>query len=128
MDPRDREFHKSYKPFWGPEAILMYAIPGKVGNSKNKSAQTNPIIHDQGSAIVSQGKDIRLAKFTAPRHVSALCLPGNQIYQHMLTHCLAHSGNSQLSTSSHQLRWGPGCPNGRGTADSFQRHRNARST
>ena len=91
MDPRDREFHESYKPFWGPEAVLMYAIPGKVSISKNKSIQASSIIRDLGSAIVSQGKDIRFAKFASPRHVSALCLPGNEIYQHMLIHCVANS-------------------------------------
>lgn len=49
----------------------MYAIPGKVDISKPKSTRTDSVIHDRGGAIVSEGKDIRFAEFTVPRHVSA---------------------------------------------------------
>ncbi len=79
MDPIEREFHESYKPVWGPGATLLYAIPGKVDISKNQSAQTHPILNDQKGAMVSEGKDIRFAKFTIPPHVSALCLSANNI-------------------------------------------------
>ena len=74
MSSIDKEFHESYKPAWGPGATLLYAIPGKVDISKNPSAHKDPIFHDQKGAMVSEGKDIRFAKFAVPRHVSALCL------------------------------------------------------
>ena len=79
MEPIEREFHASQKPAWGPRTTLVYAITGKVTNSKAKSNHTDPILNDRRSAIVSEGKDIRFAQLTAPRHVSALCLPVNCI-------------------------------------------------
>ena len=73
MDPIEQEFHASYKPAWGPPATLLYAIPGKVDLSKNASSQPDPILNNQKGVIVSEGKDIRFAKFTTPPHVSACC-------------------------------------------------------
>ncbi|KAF6240559.1 hypothetical protein HO173_001228 [Letharia columbiana] len=59
----EREWRDSYKPAWGPGETLLYAIPGKVGSSSNKSAQTDPILQKLKGSIVSEGRDIRFAKF-----------------------------------------------------------------
>lgn len=70
---KEREWRDSYKPAWGPGETLLYAIPGKVGSSSNKSAQTDPILQKQKGSIVSEGRDIRVAKFTKSPSVSAVC-------------------------------------------------------
>ena len=79
MDSIEQEFHASYKPNWGPRALLLYAIPGKVNLSRNTPSRTDPILNNQKGVIVSEGKDIRFAKFTAPLQVSALCFPVSYI-------------------------------------------------
>lgn len=50
----------------------MYAIPGKVGISRSKSNQTDPILNDLKGVIVSQKMDIRFAKFAITLNVSPL--------------------------------------------------------
>lgn len=60
----EKEWRDSYKPAWGPGETLLYAIPGKVGSSSNKSAQKDSILQKQKGTIVSEGRDIRCAKFT----------------------------------------------------------------
>ena len=76
----EKEWHDSYKPAWGPGETLLYAIPGKVGSSSNKSPQTDPILQKQKGTIVSEGRDIRFAKFTKTPNVSALCSTVNTIH------------------------------------------------
>ena len=73
MDPKERSFHDSHKPSWGPNATLVYAIPGKVGISQSRSTQTNPILSYRKDAIVSEGRDVRFATLANAPNVSALC-------------------------------------------------------
>ena len=70
----EKEWRDSYKPAWGPGETLLYAIPGKVGSSGNKSTQTDSILQKQKGTIVSEGRDIRFAKFKQCPNVSAPCL------------------------------------------------------
>ena len=67
----ESEWHDSYKPAWGPGETLLYAIPGKVGSSGNKSTQTDSILEKQKGTLVSEGRDIRFAKFVRSPNVSA---------------------------------------------------------
>ena len=69
----EKEWRDSFKPAWGPGETLLYAIPGKVGNSDNKSVHKDPILQKQKGTIVSEGRDIRFAKFAQTPNVSALC-------------------------------------------------------
>lgn len=78
----EKEWRDSYKPAWGPGETLLYAIPGKVGSSSNKSAQKDSILQKQKGTIVSEGRDIRCAKFTKTPYVSALCSKVNTINAH----------------------------------------------
>lgn len=70
MDPKERAFHASYKPSWGPGTTLVYSIPGKVGISQTKTTQTDPILKYRKSAIVSEGRDIRFAQIAVAARVS----------------------------------------------------------
>lgn len=97
----EKEWHDSYKPAWGPGETLLYAIPGKVGNSNNRSAHTDPIMQKQKGIIVSEGRDIRFAKFTKTPHVSALGLRSTQFV--LIKHS-ARSSNSRSATSSQQVQ------------------------
>lgn len=76
----EKEWRDSYKPSWGPGEILLYAIAGKVGNTSNKSAQTDPILQKQKGTIVSEGRDIRFAKFAQTPNVSTLGFTVNTIH------------------------------------------------
>lgn len=73
MTEQDRQWHESYKPSWGPGDILLYAIPGKVGISQQKSTNTDTIMKHRKSVLVSQGKDIRFARLAVTLNVSFLC-------------------------------------------------------
>ena len=70
----EKEWRDSYKPAWGPGGTLLYAIPGKVGSSGNKNAQADSILRKQKGVLVSEGRDIRFAKFMPSSKVSARCL------------------------------------------------------
>lgn len=72
MTEVDRVFHQSFKPSWGPESTLLYAMPTKIDLSKSKSAQNEPQFLDQKGCFISEGKDVRLAKFAVQHPVSSL--------------------------------------------------------
>lgn len=122
-EPIEVEFHDSYKPSWGPEGTLLYAIPGKVDISRNKSTQPDAILGVQKGVIVSEGRDIRFAKFTVPNNVSALCPSLCNVSQHILIRISAHSPNSQTSTSEYQSQLGPRCAHGAAAANSIRGRR-----
>ena len=96
----EEEWRDSYKPTWGPGGSLLYAIPGKVGNSSNKSTQADPILQNLKGTIVSEGRDIRFAKLTKTPSVGDFCSTVNTF---MLIKCLAPSGNSCSATISHKV-------------------------
>lgn len=70
MSQADQEFHKSYKPHWGPQTTLLYAMASNINLSQSKSTQTMHLLNDQRCTFVSEGKDIRFAKFAACSPVS----------------------------------------------------------
>ena len=76
----EKEWRDSYKPAWGPGESLLYAIPGKVGSCSNKSTQSDPILQKLKGTIVSEGRDIRFAKFTKTPSVSDLCSTVNTFH------------------------------------------------
>lgn len=65
MSQPDQDFHKSYKPHWGPQSTLLYAMASNVNLSQSKSTQRIYLMNDQKGTFVSEGKDIRFAKFAA---------------------------------------------------------------
>ena len=70
MSETEREYHESYKPSWGPEATLLYAMPSKIKLSRRKFTPTNAVINDLKGTFVSEDRDIRFAKFAATPEVS----------------------------------------------------------
>lgn len=70
MSQADQDFHKSYKPHWGPQTTLLYAMASNVNLSRSKSTQTMNLLNDQKGTFISEGKDIRFAKFAVSHPVS----------------------------------------------------------
>ena len=68
MSETEQEFHESFKPSWGPGATLLYAMRSKV---KLSSRQTTAIINDLKGIFVSEGRDVRFAKFAVTPEVRA---------------------------------------------------------
>ena len=105
----EREWRDSYKPAWGPGETLLYAIPGKVGSSSNKSAQADPILQKLEGFIVSEGRDIRFAKFAKTPNVSASCFRVNTIHaDQTLSSFQQFSHSNKLAPSSPlnaEYRW-----------------------
>lgn len=77
MSQADQDFHKSYKPHWGPQTTLLYAMESNVNPSQNKSTQTMHLLQDQKGTFVSENKDIRFARFTTSPPVSWTLFPTN---------------------------------------------------
>ena len=69
MNELDQEFHESYKPTWGPENTLLYAMPSRLGSVQDKYAQKHSVLNDIKGTFVSEGRDIRFAKFVKAPHV-----------------------------------------------------------
>jgi hypothetical protein len=74
MSEADRHFHKSYKPHWGPRTTLLYAMPTKFNPSMSNASVRKSLLYHQNGTFVSEGRDIRFAKFTAPSPVSVFIL------------------------------------------------------
>ncbi|KAL8690487.1 MAG: hypothetical protein Q9218_004077 [Villophora microphyllina] len=62
-DDNAQQWHDSFKPSWGSEGTLLYAIAGTTGPSQEASTQTDAVMRDTKSKIVSEGRDVRFAKF-----------------------------------------------------------------
>ncbi|KAI4245015.1 MAG: hypothetical protein LQ352_006645, partial [Teloschistes flavicans] len=62
-DKNAQQWHDSLKPSWGPEGTLLYAIAGTTGPSQEAAIQTDAVMQDTTSKIVSEGRDVRFAKF-----------------------------------------------------------------
>jgi nuclear pore complex protein Nup98-Nup96 len=81
MSDKERAFHDSMKPSWGPDGTLVYAAPpnGKpFGRSSRRARERDGILTVQKQAIVSENRDIHFAKFSnevRPRklHSAVLC-------------------------------------------------------
>lgn len=63
MDPKDKAFHLSNKPSWGPDGTLVYAIPGSA-----KRLREGTLVNLKDS-LVGEHKDVRFAKFATPENV-----------------------------------------------------------
>lgn len=70
MNETDHQFHQSYKPHWGPETTLLYAMPSKVNLTQSQSNQLTSLLVDQKGTFVSERRDIRFAKFAINTPVS----------------------------------------------------------
>ena len=119
MDPKERAFHASYKPSWGPGTTLIYSIPGKVGISQTKTTQTDPILKYRKSAIVSEGRDIRFAKIAVAPHVSAF-RPIHRHYVYIFIYCTAYATNPHSTTRPYNSLGRARSTNGEDAADSFR--------
>ncbi|KAL8896279.1 MAG: hypothetical protein Q9192_003180 [Flavoplaca navasiana] len=64
MREDDREWHDSFKPSWGPEATLLYAMPSAIRSPDDVVTQTTRTLQDSKLRLVSESRDVRLAKFT----------------------------------------------------------------
>ncbi|KAN0106399.1 Nuclear protein 96 domain containing protein [Hyaloscypha variabilis] len=67
MNDRERAFHESMKPSWGPEGTLVYAAPPNAkpfGRSSRRARERDGILTVQKQAIVSENRDIYFAKFS----------------------------------------------------------------
>ena len=119
MDPKERPFHASFKPSWGPSATLVYSIPSNVGFSQSESTQKDPILSYRRSAIVSQGRDIRLARIAIASNVSPLCHVA-LLHQHMFIHSAGRFTNTYSTTYKHTSILGPRSTGGKGAVYAFQ--------
>ena len=63
MSEDSRSQHEPYKPTWGPDSTLLYAIPGLTDMSRSIPSQADTILTLQKAGIVSGGRAIRFAKF-----------------------------------------------------------------
>lgn len=66
MDPKDRDFHNSMKPSWGPDGTVIYsgsAPANDFRSSRPKQVQDGLLVY-QEAAIVSESRDVRFAKFS----------------------------------------------------------------
>ncbi|KAI4124375.1 MAG: hypothetical protein LQ338_004833, partial [Usnochroma carphineum] len=64
MHNNDQQWHDSLKPSWGSEGTLLYATSSNVRTPKRAATETNNVMTDTGTTFVSEGRDVRFAKFT----------------------------------------------------------------
>ena len=68
MDSKDKAFHQSIKPHWGPRGTLIYAMPSSSPLIQSRRGGSDhperALLNDKG-ALVSQGKDVRFASLNA---------------------------------------------------------------
>ncbi|KAH6680270.1 putative nucleoporin [Halenospora varia] len=63
----DRAFHDTMKPNWGADGTLVYAAPPETkpfGRSSRRTREKPGLLAIQKGCIVSEGRDIRFAKFS----------------------------------------------------------------
>ena len=63
----DRAFHDSMKPSWGPDGTLVYAAPPAsklFGRSSRRARERDGVLSIQKGGVVSEGRDVRFAKFS----------------------------------------------------------------
>lgn len=75
MDPRERAFHNSHKPTWGPDGTLVYAAPPNSCGLTKRSMSTREkdgLLVVQKGGVVSEARDIRFAKFSNESSAEAL--------------------------------------------------------
>ncbi|KAL9603163.1 MAG: hypothetical protein Q9219_001366 [cf. Caloplaca sp. 3 TL-2023] len=63
MSDDDRRWHESFKPSWGPGSVFLYAASGSKGFPMKPTTETHDILQDSKTTLVSEGRDVHLAKF-----------------------------------------------------------------
>lgn len=77
MDPKDRAFHDTMRPNWGPDGTLVIATaPKTLSRSSKRTAEKDGIMSMSKLNIVSESRDVRFAKFANEGSAKAL---SNQI-------------------------------------------------
>ncbi|MCJ1432977.1 Nuclear pore complex protein Nup98-Nup96 [Xylographa pallens] len=71
MNDMDRNFHESYKPSWGPQSRLLYALSGKSGGIQQVSSKHNSLVKNKYATIVSEGRDIQFSEFAVSSDTSS---------------------------------------------------------
>lgn len=66
MTEDDEQFHDSMKPSWGYDGTLVYAgVPhAKAFSKSSRRREKEGILDIQKSAIVSEKRDVRFARFS----------------------------------------------------------------
>ena len=67
MSDRDRAFHDSMKPSWGPDGTLIYAAPSGVkpfGRASRRARERDGLLTIEKGAVISENRDVRFAKFS----------------------------------------------------------------
>ncbi|KAF8866856.1 hypothetical protein BDZ45DRAFT_667523 [Acephala macrosclerotiorum] len=67
MDDKERAFHDSMKPSWGPDGTLVYAAPPSAkpfGRSSRRARDRDGLLAVQKGGVVSESRDVRFAKFS----------------------------------------------------------------
>lgn len=64
MTAVDQSFHSSFKPAWASDGTIVYAVAGNA-----HALGSEGLLVDAKASIVSEGKDVRFAKFSAPADV-----------------------------------------------------------
>jgi len=67
MNAKDRAFHDSMKPTWGPDGTLVYAAPSnpqRFGKSSRRASEREGLLTMGKGCIVSESRDVRFAKFS----------------------------------------------------------------
>lgn len=62
MNDTEQAFHASVKPSWTTDGTMVYGIPAKSPNLQQGMAKIK-------QSLVSEGKDIRFAKFVSAEDV-----------------------------------------------------------
>ncbi|KAL9020884.1 MAG: hypothetical protein Q9185_001847 [Variospora sp. 1 TL-2023] len=63
MREDDQQWHHSFKPSWGPQGTFLYATSDDAMPSKKAATQTNDVMTDKSTTLVSEGRDVRFANF-----------------------------------------------------------------
>lgn len=67
MDDKERAYHDSFKPSWGPDGTLVYAAPPNTkpfGRSSRRVRDSDGLLTVQKGGVVSENRDVRFAKFS----------------------------------------------------------------
>jgi hypothetical protein len=73
MNGKDRAFHDSMKPSWGPDGTLVYAVSSNAkpfGRSSRRARERDGLLTIQKGGVVSESRDVRFAKFSHEVSVS----------------------------------------------------------
>ena len=74
MSEADQLFHKSFKPHWGTRTTLLYAMPTTFNSSTSNPNHSKSILYHSKGTFVSEGRDVRFAKFMPASTVSCFLL------------------------------------------------------